>query len=55
MYALQMIFGYTVANKLLIMTKNIILTNIITVLFVLILATVIHYIYDAIYKKIINS
>lgn len=55
MYAMQMIFGYDMANKLLMLTKNIFITNICSVLFVLISATAIHYLYEFIYKRIVKS
>lgn len=54
LYAIQMIFGYDLCNIILIKTKNIMMTNVITLLSVLVISIIIHYIYQWIYKKIEN-
>lgn len=46
LYGVQMIFGYNVANKLLKISRNIVVTNVCTLLFVMITAVSIHYAYE---------
>ncbi len=52
MYAIQMIFGYNFANWVLKATKNPLLTNICSILFVTISAAAFHYTYQFIEKKL---
>lgn len=52
MYAVQMIFGYNFANWVLKATKNPLLTNICSILFVTITAAAFHYMYQFIEKKL---
>ena len=43
MYAIQMIFGYKFANNMFKVTKNVLFTNFLTILFVIITACITHY------------
>ena len=45
-YAVQMIFGYPIANQMMLATKKIPLTNIVTLLLVLVISVGIHYLYE---------
>ena len=52
LYAMQMIFGYTWANRILSRTKSILVTDL-TIMIILIAAPIlVHYLYQVIYKKI---
>ncbi|MGN0437150.1 MAG: acyltransferase family protein [Lachnospiraceae bacterium] len=51
-YAVQMIFGYHIANKIMLATKNIVLTNISTLLLVLVISVGIHYLYESLVERI---
>ena len=52
MYAIQMIWGYRVTNKVLKMTGNVLLTNLVAVLFVIVSAVVVHYAVEFAIRKL---
>ncbi len=54
MYAIQMIFGYNIENKLLKATKykQLLLTNLLTIIFVVVTAVLVHFFYDYAQKSI---
>ena len=52
MYAMQMIFGYKLANRIMKQTKNVFFTNISTILLVIAMAVAVHYLYSYIEKKV---
>ena len=52
MYAIQMIWGYRVTNKVLKMTGNALLTNLVAVLFVIVSAVVVHYAVEFAIRKL---
>ena len=54
LYAMQMIFGYTWANRILSKTKSIPVTDIATMIILIAAAVMVHYLYQAVYE-IINQ
>lgn len=54
-YGVQMIFGYSIANKLMFMTGNVMLTNLITLICVLAISVGIRYFFAYVQTKIMQS
>lgn len=52
LYAMQMIFGYTWANRILSKTKSIPVTDIAAMIILIAAAVMVHFLYQAIYEKI---
>ena len=52
LYAMQMIFGYTWANRILSKTKSILITDLTIMIILIAAAILVHYLYQVIYKKI---
>lgn len=55
LYAMQMIFGYTWANQILSKTKSIPITDIATMIILIASAIIVHYLYEVIYRFLLEK
>lgn len=55
MYGIQMIFGFKIASKVFILINNALLSNLITIILIIFLSIIIHYILEITFKKIYFS